>query len=93
MNDKQKQIDPISNEFTNYEEAAEFWDNHDTTDYLEDLEDVTLEAVELKQRHFEIEIEVDLMKVLSQQAQHQGVGVSQLVSKIIRERFADEVFT
>lgn len=49
--------------------------------------------MDLKQRHFEIEIEVDLMKVLYQQAQQQGVGVSQLVSKIIRERFADEAFT
>ena len=29
-----KKIDPIPKEFNNYEEAAEFWDKHDTTAYL-----------------------------------------------------------
>ena len=33
MNNKQKQIDPLPDEFSSYEEAAEFWDTHDTTDY------------------------------------------------------------
>lgn len=28
MNDKQKQIDPLPEEFSSYEEAAEFWDTH-----------------------------------------------------------------
>jgi hypothetical protein len=28
-----KRIDPIPEEFDSYEEAAEFWDTHDTTDY------------------------------------------------------------
>lgn len=33
MNDSKKIIDPIPEEFGSYEEAAEFWDTHDTTDY------------------------------------------------------------
>ena len=28
---KKKRIDPIPQEFTSYEQAAEFWDKHDTT--------------------------------------------------------------
>ena len=31
---KTKQIDPIPDEFKSYEEAGEFWDKHDITDYL-----------------------------------------------------------
>ena len=30
---RKKPIDPIPEEFASYEEAAEFWDTHDTTDY------------------------------------------------------------
>jgi len=30
---KQKRVEPIPEEFASYEEAAEFWDAHDTTDY------------------------------------------------------------
>jgi hypothetical protein len=33
MSDNQKHIDPLPEEFGSYEEAAEFWDTHDTTDY------------------------------------------------------------
>jgi len=32
MNNR-KRVDPIPEEFASYEEAAEFWDTHDTTDY------------------------------------------------------------
>jgi hypothetical protein len=30
---KKKQSDPITREFSGYEEAADFWDAHDATDY------------------------------------------------------------
>jgi hypothetical protein len=32
---KKKPADSIPEEFAHYEEAAEFWDTHDTTDYPE----------------------------------------------------------
>ena len=41
---------------------------------------------ELRRRHFEIEIDEELMKVLSQQAQERGVAVRQLVSDLLREK-------
>lgn len=79
MSDKQKQVDPIPEEFAGYEEAAEFWDAHDTTDYPDGFETVVVRA-ELKRRRYEVEIDEDLMKVLHEQAQKRGVAVSQLVS-------------
>jgi DNA-nicking Smr family endonuclease len=75
MNDKQKHVDPIPDEFTSYEEAAEFWDTHDTTDYPTSFETVEVES-QLRRRHYEVEIDDDLMKVLSEQAQKRGVAVS-----------------
>jgi len=85
MNDKQKQVDPIPEEFASYEEAAEFWDTHDTTDYLDSFESVAVES-ELKHRRYEVEIDEDLMKALSEQAQKRGVAVSRLVSDMLREK-------
>jgi DNA-nicking Smr family endonuclease len=79
MTDKQKAIDPIPEEFASYEEASEFWDTHDTTDYLDNFETVSMQA-ELKSRRYEIEIDADLMLVLSKQAH------SRLVSELLREK-------
>ena len=85
MNDKQKQVDPLPDEFTSYEEAAEFWDTHDTMGYLESFEIVAVDA-ELKRRRFEVEIDEDLMEVLSAQAQERGIAVNHLVSEMLREK-------
>jgi predicted HicB family RNase H-like nuclease len=85
MSDKQKQIDPLPEEFASYEEAAEFWDTHDTTDYLDSFETVTLEA-ELKRRRYEVEIDGELMRALAEQAQKRGIAVSQLVSEMLKEK-------
>ena len=82
---KDKQIDPLPDEFASYEEAVEFWDAHDTTDYLENFETVAVDA-ELKRRRFEVEVDEDLMEVLHAQAQQRGIAVNRLVSEMLREK-------
>ncbi len=87
MKDREKQVDPIPEEFSSYEEAAEFWDAHDTTDYL----DVSrpLEVVsEFRGRHYEIEIEASIAKALRSQAKRQGVTLSHLASELLRQQLA-----
>lgn len=90
MSDKQKKVDPIPEEFASYEEAAEFWDTHDTTDYPDSFETVSIET-ELKRRRYEVEIDEDLMKALQEQAQRMGVAVSQLVSEMLKEKIRPTV--
>ena len=85
MDNKPNSVDPIPEEFSSYEAAVEFWDTHDTTDYLDDFETVALEA-ELQQRHFEVEIDEDVMDFLYQQAQKKGVAISQLVNDVLRKK-------
>lgn len=85
MSDKQKQIDPLPEEFASYEEAAEFWDTHDTTDYPDAFETVDVES-ELMRRRYEVEIDEELMNVLADLAQKRGVAVSELVSGMLREK-------
>ena len=85
MSDNQKRVDPLPEEFGSAEEAAEFWDTHDTTDYPDGFETVTVES-QLKRRRYEVEIDEDLMQALTEQAQKRGVAVSQLVSDMLREK-------
>ena len=61
MTNKNHQIDSLSEEFATAEDAAKFWETHDTTDYPDAFRDVELEAAELRQRHYEVEIEPDLL--------------------------------
>ena len=84
MNNKDKTIDSIPEEFSSYEAAAEFWDTHDTTDYLDDFETIQIET-QLQQRHFEVEIDEELIPILRQQAQQRGIQINQLVNEMVRE--------
>jgi len=85
MNAK-KQIDPIPEKFSSYEEAAEFWDTHDTTDYPDAFQTVTVEETEFRQRHYEVEIDQDLVDVLREHARQQGMSVSRLISSMLRQQ-------
>jgi predicted DNA binding CopG/RHH family protein len=85
MSDKPKHIDPIPDEFASYEEAVEFWDTHDTTDYPDSFETVSVEA-EFKQRRYEVEIDEETMKVLKLQAEKRGLPVSNVLSELLREK-------
>ena len=85
MSDKPKQVDPIPEQFASYEEAAEFWDIHDTTDYPDSFETVAVEA-QFKQRRYEVEIDEETMKVLKLQAEKRGLPVSSLLCELLREK-------
>ena len=80
---RKKHIDPIPEEFASYEEAAEFWDTHDTTDYPDSFVTVEFES-QLKRRRYEIEIDPDVVKVLRASARRRGVSASHLASDILR---------
>lgn len=85
MDDTKKRVDPLPNEFASYEEAAEFWDTHDTTDYEEAFETVAAE-VELRKRYYEVEVEEEIVTILRQQAQKQGVTLKDLVGELLRKQ-------
>ncbi len=92
MNNKKKQSEPIPsepipNEFASYEEAAEFWDTHDTTDYLEAFKTVDVQA-ELRKRHYEVEVDEDIIEEFRKRAQRLGIPVSQLVSEMLRKQIS-----
>jgi len=72
-------------QFVNCDEAAEFWANHDTTDYLDEFRTVDLKG-ELRERRFEVEIEEDVVKALQHKAKEQGLSLNDLASALLREK-------
>jgi hypothetical protein len=58
VNLKSKQIDPMPDGFSSYEETAEFWDTHDTMDYPDAFQDVDIKA-EFRKRHYQVEVYED----------------------------------
>ena len=86
---KQKQIDPIPDEFSSYEEAAEFWDTHDTTEYPDAFRTVEVQS-ELRQRHYEVEIDSDVMKKLRARARRKRVSLGNLASDLLRQQLSSK---
>ncbi|MSS69906.1 MAG: hypothetical protein EXS64_00295 [Candidatus Latescibacteria bacterium] len=86
---KRKEVDPIPEEFSSYEKAAEFWDTHDTTDYPNAFRDVDV-VTKFRARHFEIEIDGDVAQALRTQARRKGVTVSRLASDLLRQKLVTQ---
>ena len=84
---RKKQTDPIPEEFASYEEAAEFWDTHDTTAYPDVFRTVEMKS-ELRRRRYEIEIEADVIQKLRAQARRKGVSLNHLANDLLRQRLA-----
>ena len=81
------QVDPLPDEFKSEDEAAEFWDTHSITDYEEFLEPVDLE-VDLKRRHFEIEVDEESFLVLRDRAKKLQKPAKELASEILKQKLA-----
>ena len=84
-----KQRDSLPDEFGSEDAAAEFWDAHSIADYEESLESVDIE-VDLKRRHFEIEVDEDSFRALRDSAKRQHKPVKQLASEILRQKLTAE---
>jgi hypothetical protein len=81
---KKKKVDPIPDEFASYEEAAEFWDKHDTTHYPGKFRTVKVVS-EFRNRHYEIPIDGDVAIRLQQRARRAGVPPGRLASELLRK--------
>ena len=87
MTDTSKQVDPLPDEFRTEEEAAEFWSTHSISDYEEFLEPVGLE-VDLKRRHFEIEVDEESFLALRDRARKLQKPAKDLASEILKQKLA-----
>lgn len=76
--------DEIPEEFSSYEEAGEFWDSHDSTDYLDQMIPVELDA-QLESRRFMIEVDEEIAILLRQRAVSEQLPASKLANELLRK--------
>jgi hypothetical protein len=77
--------DPLPEHFNSLEEAANFWDSHDSADYDEYFEDVEAE-VDIKRRTYLISIDGPLYDKVQAIARKKHVALETLVNRWIEEK-------
>jgi hypothetical protein len=85
-----KKIEKIPEEFETYEEAADFWDTHDSTDYLDILEEIEVE-VDVQKRHFLLEVDMKIAQKLQESARKKGISASSLANELLDKQLAEAV--
>ena len=86
MTDKQKQIDPLPEEFSSYDEAAEFWDSHDTTDFEDEFRPVKVGVAENLGHGILIELDGETFRALCSLARKKRESPITLAKGWILER-------
>ncbi|MBM3240422.1 hypothetical protein FJZ31_29415 [Candidatus Poribacteria bacterium] len=82
--------DFIPETFASYEEAAEFWDEHDLTDYEDMLKRGEFE-VEITKYPQSVELDEDIAQKFYEVAKWKDILVQILVNQWIRERLREIV--
>lgn len=80
-----KRPDPLPEHFASLEEAAEFWDTHDSADYEEFMRDIECE-VDIKSRQYLISLDGDLFRKVSSIAQAKGISSETLINLWVQEK-------
>jgi len=87
MQKNNKKRDPIPEHFKSIEEAAEFWDSHDLTDYWELTREVNFD-VDIQRHVFLTVLEPELAKKLVARAREQGISTETLINVWLTEKLA-----
>jgi CopG antitoxin of type II toxin-antitoxin system len=82
-----KARDPIPESFSSLAEAADFWDCHDLSEYLDQATELPLE-VRLKSRVYLTALEPTLARRLVDQARQRGVTTETLINLWLSEKLA-----
>ena len=77
--------DLIPEHFASIEEAGDFWDTHELTDYTDLAEEVTA-TIDLQRRRYLVALMPDLAMRLGVEARRQGVSAETLLNLWLNER-------
>jgi hypothetical protein len=83
---KKAKLDPLPKEFATAEAAAEFWEKHDATDYLEHTVAVKDLDIRIERHRFLIALEPSLARGLSEAARRRGISSEALLNVWLQEK-------
>ncbi len=72
--------------FKNYEEEAAFWDTHNVTDFLDELEPVKVNVTKSLSSAISVRFPADVLEELRAVADENGVGPTTLIRMWVIER-------
>ena len=78
--------DPIPESFNTLEEAAEFWETHDTADYKAYLKEVKDIEIDIKTITREVQFEPEVALEVARLAKAKGLSFSVLVNSWVKEK-------
>lgn len=73
-------------QFSSYEEEAEFWDTHDTTDFEDEFKPVRVRFAKNLSEGITIRLDRDTLDQLRSRAREKGIGPTTLARMWILER-------
>ena len=77
--------------FETEEQEAEFWDTHDSTDYLEDTEEVEIEYVDTRPKTLiSLRLHSKTIEQLKVLASKRGIGYQTMIRMWVMERLEEE---
>jgi hypothetical protein len=82
---KHKQ-DPIPENFDTFEELADFWDNHDLTDYEEYITPVEMELESELSHEYVVVLSDSLVEQLRKVQKREGVSINTLINLWVQEK-------
>jgi len=85
MDEKNKALDTIPEEFASLEAAAEFWDTHSLDDYWDQTSEAHFD-VDLQRRVILVPLEQSIARRLADIARRQGISTETLVNVWLNER-------
>lgn len=81
-------------EFDSVDEEVEFWENHDVTNFLDELEDLEdVEYKEQKDRVVSLRLPEEFVEGIKSYAKEQGIPYTKLMRKWITESFQQAIRT
>ena len=88
MGKSKRKIDPLPDHFNSSEEAGEFWDTHDSTDYEEYMIPVDFD-VDLKRRVHEVRVVHEVLQEVTKLARRQGLKTETLINVWLQEKVSE----
>lgn len=88
MGKSRKKIDPLPEHFSSLEEAGEFWDTHDTTDYEEYMLPVHFD-VDRKRNVHEVRVADEVLREVTKIARRKGLKTETLVNLWLQEKVSN----
>lgn len=86
MNGRKKCVDDLPQNFASIEQAAEFWDTHDTADYWKFTRPVTDFVFDIKRRRYLVSLKPSLSKRLAKAASQRGMTSEMLLNQWVKKQ-------